>query len=51
MQTKSNFIFFKFARMDEPTGFYIEVFTKEEKIKQITEEYQKELNKIEALFK
>lgn len=36
---------------DDPTGFYIEVFTKEEKIQQITEKYQKELNKIEALFK
>ena len=36
---------------DDPTGFYIEVFTKEEKIQQITEKYKKELNKIEALFK
>lgn len=35
---------------DDPTGFSVEVFTKEEKLKELEREYKAEVEKVEKLF-
>lgn len=35
---------------DDPTGFSVEVFTKEEKLKALEREYKAEVEKVEKLF-